>query len=170
MEGSNKRIGELVKEKDFREKLELYRVIISGKYRMVDPNPPSDFVEYLMRLDYNGWFWTVITWTLVTIILAQLNGGVILNGIKLFLSSIYLLFIIGYVTLRLIPNYTKKLSSIEELGLSIGLSLSIVPLLALILDLTGMGIKLVGITLITSLYVIIVSLTAAIRNYSEFKK
>ncbi len=160
-----KKVSEVFKGKGFKERLEIYRMIVDGEYRLIDPNPPGDFIQYLMRIDYTAWFWIVMFWTLITAILAFLDDNPLVVYLKYFFVSVYVLFIIGYVTLKSMPSFTEKLTDLEELGLSIGLSLVILPLIALFLDISGIGIRLPGIVASTSIYVITVSFVAAYYNY-----
>ena len=42
------------KKGGFNELKKLYNDIKSGKIKIKDPNPPRDFIEYLVRLEYSG--------------------------------------------------------------------------------------------------------------------
>jgi len=65
-----------------------------------------------------------------------------LSPVRLLLGLIYILYVPGYcLTAALFPN-KDDLDGIERTGLSIGLSIAIVPLLALLLDRLPWGIRL----------------------------
>ncbi len=149
----------------------VYRSVVEGKIKLVDPSPPKSFYEYLFRLDYSLWFWVVVSLvslTLLSIILTSVFEGIIY--LRYVLGSIYVLFLPGYVTIEALYPLERELSSLERLALSIGLSLAIVPLIGLVLNYTPWGIRLEPILWSMSIYILLVSIGAAYRKSSYVLK
>ncbi|MCD6195874.1 MAG: DUF1616 domain-containing protein [Staphylothermus sp.] len=144
----------------------VYKEVLEGRIKLVDPNPPKSFYEYLFRLDYSLWFWVVVvlvSLTLLSIILTSIVEGIIY--LRYILGSIYVLFLPGYVTIEALYPLERELSPLERLALSIGLSLALVPLIGLVLNYTPWGIRLEPILVSMSFYILLVSISAAYRKY-----
>lgn len=151
--------------------METYKAVHEGKIRLQDPSPPKSFYEYLFRLDYTTWFWTVlglVGLTLVSILLTDLVPGIVY--LRYILGSIYVLFLPGYVTIEALYPYHKELSPLERLALSIGLSLALIPLIGLVLNYTPWGIRLTPILGATSIYIVVVVILATYRKYNIVHK
>ncbi len=164
-------LGELTKGKKFRELYELYKKIRSGEIRVVDPNPPRDFYEYLTRPDYSAWFWTGVAFVALTIIsipLSHLNE--IILYLRYILGSLFVLFLPGYYTIEALYPSEEELSDLERLALSIGLSLALVPLIGLILNYTPWGIRLWPVVYSLAFYMVLLAIIAAYRKYLIIRK
>ena len=149
----------------------VYKDIKSGKLVLVDPTPPKDFIEYLMRADYCMWLWSVYFLaiaTLLSVIITSIAPWI--TYIRYILGSLYVLFLPGYITIETLYPREYDLSPLERLALSIGLSLAIVPLLGLALNYTPWGIRLQPILAVLSIYIISMGLVAAYRKYSALRK
>ncbi len=144
----------------------IYREVVEGRVKLVDPSPPRSFYEYLVRLDYSLWFWVVVVLVFLTLLSIALTN--VLEGIiylRYVLGSIYVLFLPGYVTIEALYPLKRELSPLERLALSIGLSLALVPLMGLVLNYTPWGIRLEPILVSMSIYILFVSIVAAYRKY-----
>ena len=147
------------KKGGFNELKKLYNDIKSGKIKIKDPNPPRDFMEYLIRLEYSLWAWTtiaILVLTLFTIFFSDIIHPLIY--FRYILGSVTVLFLPGYVTIETLYPREKDLGPLERLALSIGLSLAIVPLIGLVLNYTPWGIRLEPIVSSLTIYVIVLSL------------
>ncbi|MEM0453150.1 MAG: DUF1616 domain-containing protein [Sulfolobales archaeon] len=150
----------------FKELKMLYDEIRSGRLTLVDPNPPKDFLGYIVRLDYSLWFWVVILTSLATLASVTLSEYMsLLNYLRYVLGTMYVLFMPGYATIEALYPKDKELSNLERLALSIGLSLAIVPLLGLMLNYTPWGIRLTPTIASLTAYIIVASITALYRKY-----
>ncbi|MEM0361259.1 MAG: DUF1616 domain-containing protein [Sulfolobales archaeon] len=150
----------------FKELRMLYDEVRSGRLTLVDPNPPKDFLGYVVRLDYSLWFWVVILTSLATLASVILSEYVLLlNYLRYVLGTVYVLFMPGYVTIEALYPRDKELSNLERLALSVGLSLAIVPLLGLVLNYTPWGIRLAPTIASLTTYIIVISTTALYRKY-----
>ncbi len=135
---------------------QIYRDVASGKIKLIDPSPPSHFLEYIKRLDYSLWFWTTFSLVILTLVSITLSNIIpYMMPLRYILGSIYVLFIPGYVLIEALYPEEKSLSPLERLALSIGLSLAVIPLIGLVLNYTPWGIRLEPIITSTLIYVLI---------------
>jgi hypothetical protein len=144
---------------------EVYEDTRKGSIELVDPAPPSNFIKYLLRIDYSLWLWCVyaiLALTIITIYIGNIYS--ITSPLRYVLGSIFTLYIPGYVLVEALYPYEKDLKPLERVALSIGLSLAIVPLIGLILNYTPYGIRLNPIIASLSIYTIALSLIAAYRK------
>ena len=155
------------KKGGFNELKKLYNDIKAGKIKIRDPNPPRDFIEYLVRLEYSLWAWTTISLlvlTLFTIFFSDIIHPLIY--FRYILGSVTVLFLPGYVTIETLYPREKDLSPLERLALSIGLSLAIVPLIGLVLNYTPWGIRLEPIVSSLTIYIIMLVFIGSYRKYT----
>ncbi|NAZ27681.1 MAG: DUF1616 domain-containing protein [Thermogladius sp.] len=103
--------------------------------------------------------------TAITLILVLSSDSCqCLTPLRYFFGSIFVLFLPGYTLVRaLYPR--RELSPIEELALSIGLSLAVVPLVGLVLNYTPFGIRLTPVLASLSILVALQSLIGLYREY-----
>jgi len=156
------------KKGGFNELKKLYNDIKSGKIKIKDPNPPRDFMEYLIRLEYSLWAWTtiaILVLTLFTIFFSDIIHPLIY--FRYILGSVTVLFLPGYVTIETLYPREKDLGPLERLALSIGLSLAIVPLIGLVLNYTPWGIRLEPIVSSLTIYVIVLVFIGSYRKYTS---
>jgi len=102
--------------------------------------------------------WIAVGYTLVIASLLIILGGGNLLGLLL------VLFIPGYVIVSLLFPKNSDIDWIERTGLSLGLSVAIVPFLVLLLSLTTLGIRLVPIIAAISLFTVFVAFAAYKRR------
>ena len=156
------------KKGGFSELKKLYNDIKSGRIKIRDPNPPRDFMEYLVRLEYSLWAWTtiaILVLTLFTIFFSDIIHPLIY--FRYILGSVTVLFLPGYVTIETLYPREKDLGPLERLALSIGLSLAIVPLIGLVLNYTPWGIRLEPIVSSLTMYVIVLVFIGSYRKYTS---
>jgi len=145
----------------------LYNDWVEGKYRLIDPNPPKDYIGYLTRLDYSLWYWFtlgILGFTLFTIFFSNLHP--IILYLRYVFGSILVLFLPGMSLIESLYPVEKELSPLERLALSIGLSLAVVPLIGLVLNYTPWGIRFEPI--LTSLTILTLALLTA-ASYRKYK-
>ncbi|AFK50861.1 membrane protein [Thermogladius calderae 1633] len=147
--------------------LEAYREWARGDIELRDPHPPRSFLEVVVRLDYSLWFWTLISVEAITLLLVAVSStSPILTFARYLFGSLFVLFLPGYSLIRALYQ-SRELSPIEELALSIGLSLAIVPLVGLVLNYTPFGIRLTPVLTSLALLTTALSLLGLYRKYSE---
>lgn len=146
---------------------ELWINIRNGKLEIVDPNPPVVFTSYILRLDYNLWFWTslvLITATCGSIYITDHIPRLI--SIRYVLGLIYVLFLPGYSLVEALYPGERDLTPLERIALSIGLSLALIPLIGLILNYTPWGIRLNSIVISISVFTFTMLITALYKKYT----
>jgi len=164
-------VGELVEGKGFRELLEFYKKVRAGDVVLEDPSPPKDYISFLSRLDYSLWFWTSLSLALLALVSVVLNGfyGWVIYFRWVF-GVLLVLFLPGYATIEALYPGEGELSSLERLALSIGLSLSLVPLIGLVLNYTPWGIRMNPVLASLTVYSIGLLLVAAYRKFEVARK
>lgn len=137
-----------------------------GKIKLIDPNPPRDYIEYLSRLDYSLWLWlslSMVALTLLSIYLTDIYPSIIY--LRYVLGSIFVLFLPGMSLIEALYPVENELSPLERVALSIGLSLALVPLVGLILNYTPWGIRLTPILISLTILTVGLLFTASYRKY-----
>lgn len=146
---------------------EVFKGVSEGRIKLVDPDPPQDYLTYLRRPEYSGWLWTTVTLlalTALTIVTSGASQAILY--LRYVLGSITVLFIPGYVTIELLYPREEDLSPLERLALSIGLSLALVPLIGLVLNYTPWGIRLAPIAASLTIYATVAAFAAGYRKYA----
>jgi uncharacterized membrane protein len=124
------------------------------------------------------WYWEIIALSIVTTIsvLTIPETAYLITYVRSVLGITFVIFLPGYAFVKAIfPTKvsinisSEKLSSIERIALSIGMSLSIVTIVGVVLNYTPWGIRLAPITLILLVLTIICATTAVFREH-QFQK
>jgi len=140
-----------------------------GKLKLTQPliEHPTNIYEYL-RTSHALWFWYTMILTLTTAVSVFIipEKTYPLVYIRYILGSIFVLFLPGYTLIKtLFP--TKEIDNIERITLSIGTSLTLVPLTGLLLNYTPWGISLTPITLSLLLLTFTFAISGLIREHQE---
>lgn len=145
---------------------EVYYKAVRGELRLRDPSPPETFPAFLGRLDYNLWMYTGLLLAVATLVVIWASGRVeALMPLRYVLGSIYVLFLPGYSLIEALYPEEGRLSDLEKLALSIGLSLAIVPLIGLVLNYTPWGIRLNPYIAASFSLILLLLFTGAYRRY-----
>jgi len=136
----------------------------------IDLNPPSvkvsSYAEYLGMKTENTWFYLmlgVVIGTMLSIYLLPTSLPWVV--IRWVIGSIFVLYLPGFVTIEALFPRKKEISGLERLALSLGLSISIVPLIGLLLNYTPWGIRLTPVTFSLSIFTLLMGLVASYRKY-----
>ncbi|MGA3406644.1 MAG: DUF1616 domain-containing protein [Candidatus Bathyarchaeia archaeon] len=147
----------------------VWRLVQAGKVDLQNiPRASTSVQEYLEHWDENLWLYASTVVTLATVLVIAVSPNSFLP-VRWVLGSVFVLFIPGYVAVEaLFP--TRDLDSIERLALSIGLSLTLVPLVGLLLNFTSWGLTLPSI--VASLVVLTagLALIAFARHYDMARR
>ena len=166
-------LEELIKErtkgkgKELEAIKEVFKEVNEGKIRLIDPEPPNEYVSYLRRTEYSAWLWTTVTilaLTALSILTSSASEAILY--LRYVLGAITVLYLPGYATIELLYPKGKDLSPLERLALSIGLSLALVPLIGLVLNYTPWGIRLGPVATSLIIYTAIAVFAAGYRKYS----
>lgn len=163
-----KRLEDYLKEQLGRGKtrLEVYRVLTGGGARLVDPEPPASFYEYLSRPDYSLWLWTGYALVAIAVLVFTASSpSPPLLYARYLLGALVALFLPGYYTVEALYPEPGSLKDVERLALSLGVSLAVLPLLGLLLNYTPFGVRPWPVVVTVSGYILATGLLAAYRKY-----
>lgn len=139
----------------------------TGKINLSTPpaGQVTDLNVYL-RSSQALWFWCVMTLALSTLISVFLipENAYPQVYIRYILGSIFVTFLPGYSLIKVLFP-TKEINNIERTTLSIGASITLVPLTGLILNYTPWGIRIIPITLSLLLLTTILAISGLFREY-----
>jgi hypothetical protein len=126
---------------------------------------PSTPKDYMLSM-HATWYWLIIALAIAT------TTAVFTIPEEAF-PIVYARYVLGFIFVLLLPGYslikalfpTKELDNIERIGLSIGMSLALVPITGLLLNYTPWGIRTTPITLSLLALTITLATTALIREH-----
>jgi len=177
-----KTVAQLIKlvqlKNDMPEQEIVERVLFlqdQGKIVLKDQLPLSFTLKDYVLSVHAYWYLLIIAVAAVTatLILANLERTPIIGGILLYarylLASVFVLFFPGYSFIKaLFP--VKEIDNVERIALSIGMSLAIVAINALILNYTPWGISTTPITLSLLGLTLTLSTAAVVREHQVLSK
>lgn len=177
-----KTVTQLIKlvqlKNDIPEQEIVERVLLlqdQGKIVLKDQLPLSFTLKDYILSVHAYWYLLIIAVAAVTatLILANLERTPIVGGILLYarylLASVFVLFLPGYSFIKaLFP--VKEIDNVERIALSIGMSLAIVAINALILNYTPWGISTTPITLSLLGLTLTLSTAAVVREHQALSK
>jgi len=138
---------------------------------------PSNLVAYL-RTEQSYWYWiTIFTATVTAIVVFMIPEGFYPWAyIRHVLGAIFVLWLPGYTFIKALfpsePNREKSKESldyIERIALSLGMSLSLVPIIGLLLNYSPWGIRLTPIVLSLLFVTLVFATVALMREYHKAK-
>ena len=146
-----------------------------GKIKLANQTLPSSctFSSYL-KSSRARWYWIIAICALITLIVVftvpeDLAPWSYLRNI---LGTIFVVYLPGYTFIKaLFPvkmpfaSSEEKMVSVERIAFSIGFSLAIVPLVALVMNYTPLGIGLIPIVFSLFLLILVFSTVAVVRDY-----
>ena len=110
-------------------------------------------IRYEMKLDNQKVLVAIVSITLVLFPVVAFTTGLLRIG----LGFLFVIFFPGYTLLSALFPRRDKLSGVERIALSFGLSIAVVPLIGLILNYTPWGIKLYPILVSITFFIIAMS-------------
>ncbi len=142
------------------------RLEATGSINLSEERFAVSFLNDLMHVGRNARFWAAVTASAAMLItIYALPQGDPWNGARWILGAIFLFVMPGYaVTNFFIPR--NRLSTIERVAVSVGLSLATVVLIGIMLSYSSAGVRIEPIVASVSLFSIIIALLAAHKNYS----
>ena len=146
-----------------------------GKIVLKDQLPLSFTLKDYILSVHAYWYLLIVAVMAVTatLILANLERTPIIGGIILYarylLASVFVLFLPGYSFIKVLFP-VKEIDIMERIALSIGMSLAIVPINALILNYTPWGISTIPITLSLLGLTLALSTAAVVREHQALSK
>jgi uncharacterized membrane protein len=157
-----------VNNKSYEIAKTLYKLNKNKILKIIDPNPPKKFINYLFSR-YNIGFMIAIILIALCLISVYLSEFIIVSALRIVFGSIFVLFIPGYSLVEALYPREEDISPLERLALSIGLSLALVPLIGLILNYTPWGIRLNPILISLSLTSLTLLIISSYRKFNIFR-
>ena len=147
----------------------VYALRSLGNVFLRDPTPPSTFLEYVTS-GYALAFWGAAAAVFLTMAAVYLlPQGPPALYFRYVLGVVFVLYMPGHALITALYPKADDLNGVENLALSIGLSLAVVPLIGLMLSYTPWGARLESTILSLSLFTIALSLAAASRRMTFVK-
>ncbi len=138
-----------------------------GELTFRNPNRPMSFVGYLKSYDESSsWFWGIVALVVLTIsfvYLIPMNNGTMY--LRYALGIMFMAFLPGYAVTEALYPSKKDLTFLERSALYVGLSLTFVPLVALLLNYTPLHITLNSMILTLSEMTLVLAILAAVRKF-----
>ena len=150
----------------------IWRLHNQGKVDLQDmPIVVTSFDEYVKVWERNLWFYGSLLASLLALLsIYLLPQQLPFLAVRWILGSVFVLFMPGFVAVEaLFPN-SSEMDLIERVALSIGLSLTLVPLVGLMLNFTTWGITLQPIVTALSILTFGLAGVAFARQYASAKK
>ncbi len=145
------------------------RIHFTQKETPISPTPKAYLFSKQAR-----WYWVTVALAFITVItvFAIPDTAYPIVYLRSALGVIFILFLPGFTFIKMlyptkvpIATNSQNIDAVERLALSLGLSLSIIPIVGLILNYSPWGIRVAPITL-SLLALTVVSATAAVlREY-----
>lgn len=150
----------------------VWRIARQGRVDL-DDIPPTvhSLGEYLSRWERNLWLYGSLAVLLVTMFaIFGLPSTFPLLAVRWVFGSVFAIFVPGYVAIEALYPRSNELSPFARFVLSIGLSLTLVPLVGLLLNFTPWRITLMPV--IISLVILTIGLIglAFVRQYYATRK
>ena len=147
----------------------LFRAVEEGKVELVDPHPPSGFAGYLFSF-YAVRFWLVVSFIgVVAASIFLLPQVYPLYYLRMAAGVVFVLYIPGYVLIEALYSKAEELERLERFGLSIGLSLALVPLVGLVLNYTPWGIRLEPVFASLIVLTVVLGLLSVYRKFGYWE-
>ena len=147
----------------------LYRAAEEGRILLVDPRPPTSFLGYLAS-GYSAWFWAVVGFLGVMVASIYVIPQVYpFSYVRIVAGGVFTLYVPGFALIEALYPMKDDLERLERLGLSLGLSLALVPLIGLVLNYTPWGIRLDPILVSLMLFTLALGVGGVYRKYGFYK-
>lgn len=141
--------------------------------------PTPEKLSSYLQTNQALWYWITMTLTIATAIVAFTvsEDAYPLAYLRFVLGAIFILWLPGYALIRaLFPRQlphgtsTKDMDTIERIALSMGMSIALVPIVALLLNFTPWGIRLTPIVLSLLGLTAVFATAAVAREYQKLIK
>lgn len=145
----------------------VWRLAEQGRAELEDVQPTTKSMrEYLGLWERNLWFYLSLAVSFATVgVTYAVPAEFPLVAVRWVLGSLFVLFIPGYVTVEALFPKGRDLDGIERFALSVGLSLTLVPLIGLLLNYTAWGIRLTPIVISLTIFTVGLSLVGVGRQF-----
>ena len=138
-----------------------------NRIRLVEKSPYLSLGQYIVS-PYSLWFWAAILSTVISFALVIVTSGIVIY-LRYVFASLLVLFLPGFSLVQLLYAKRMAIDDLTRISLSIGLSLTLVPLTGLVLNYTPFGIRLVPVGFSLSLLTITFLFLGMWRRHVYYK-
>jgi len=138
-----------------------------GRVKLSEPKPLRGFSSYLFGVRGLGFLGILAFLALDGLLIYANSPNEMLTYLKYLLGTILAFYMPGYVVVESVYSNRRDLDELERLVLSVGLSLTVLPLLALALSYTPWGVNLGSVFSLISIFVISVGFVSAHRRFES---
>jgi len=143
----------------------IYKLAKIGRVRLVDPSPPEGFLNYFAS-QYSLWFWVLSAFLGVSVFSIYLMPQVYpLVYARYLCGALLVLYVPGFTLIEALYPKADELERLERFGLSVGLSIALVPLVGLVLNYTPWGIRLDPSLMSLIMLVLVLGFMGVYRKY-----
>jgi hypothetical protein len=143
----------------------IYKLAKIGRVRLVDPSPPEGFLNYFAS-QYSLWFWVLSAFLGASVSSIYLMPQVYpLVYVRYLCGALLVLYVPGFTLIEALYPKADELERLERFGLSVGLSIALVPLVGLVLNYTPWGIRLDPSLMSLILLVLVLGFIGVYRKY-----
>lgn len=147
----------------------LYDRVLMGEVRLIDPDPPQSYTDFILSW-YSSWFWLVVSGLCLTWFSIYLFPQIApFTWLRVGLGFLISLYLPGYVFIEALYPKSDDLEELERFALGVGLSIALTPLVGFVLNYTPWGIRLDPITVSISLLTLTLGLIGVYRKYQYHK-
>ena len=160
-------IDNLVNQKGLKFKDATKAVYVEYKkctLNLFQTNPPTSLGNYFFNLR-NVWFWAITGLVAITMVTVFSVNTSSLLYVRYVLGGVFVLFLPGFLLISALYTRGGEMDELEKMALSIGLSIAIVPLVALVLNYTPWGIRLEPIMVSLALFAEIMAGVCVFRRF-----
>jgi hypothetical protein len=123
------------------------------------------FFEYLFRLEFNLHLWIIVSLSLAAAAVIYLFPSDTISVVRLVIGGTIIIFMPGYALVNLLFR-TREMDYVEQIALSVGLSLAATAVIAMVLNYAPIGVNLDSITLSVISFSIIIAAASTGRFFS----
>ena len=142
-------------------------MVRDGSLKLEEPKYPiQSFLDYLFTLGVSSWFWATMAVTALAAVLALTPTGFFpVDVLRWGFGSVFLLFLPGYSSLQLIFPNQQEIRKSQRYIFSVPVSLALVIMLGMVLNYSGVGIRLATLLESIGSVTVVFAIAAAFRLY-----
>lgn len=134
-----------------------------GTLNLAETNPSTKLTSYLFSLE-NAWFWATTGFIICSALVIFTAESPLFLYVRYVLGGVFI-FLPGFMLISAIYPRGDDIDGIERIGLSIGLSLAILPIMALLLNYTPLGIRLESIVAVIAVLTEFLAVICVVKRF-----
>ncbi len=159
-------VGILVKEKNIKFTDATNAVYIEwkkGTINLAETNPTTTLTGYFFSLE-NTWFWATTGLMMFSALIIFTVQDSLFLTLRYILGGIFI-FLPGFLLISAMYPTKEGIEGLERIGLSIGVGLALIPIIALLLNYTPWGITLEPIVASIAVLTEVLAVVCVVRKF-----